>query len=74
MMLYLDDKAESFNKAVGGGGGGGSAVGRDTKTGKRAARAYNESFDQQPVGVMGGDGRADDPDVGNQPRHSEQDA
>lgn len=74
MMLYLEDKAESFNKAVGGGGQGGR-VGRDSsKPSRQVAREYNTSFDESPVGVMGGDGRADDPDVGPQHRHSEEDA
>lgn len=73
MNLYLDiSKSVDFNKA---GPGGGAAVGRDsTKPGRQVAREYNESFDQSPVGVMGGDGPADDPDVGPRHRHSEEDS
>ncbi len=74
MNLYLDiSKSLDFNKA--GPGGGGAMVGRDsTKPGRQVAREYKESFDQSPVGVMGGDGPADDPDVGPRHRHSEEDA
>lgn len=73
MNLYLDiSKSIDFNKA---GPGGGAAVGRDSdKPGRQVAREYNESFDQSPVGVMGGDGPADDPDVGPRHRHSEEDS
>ncbi len=71
MELFLDT-SKSFD-LVKAGPAGGAAVGRDSdKPSRRVARQYNESFDHKPVGVMGGDGPADDPDVGPSHRHSEE--
>ncbi len=73
MELFLDT-SKSFD-LVKAGPAGGAAVGRDSdKPSRRVARQYNESFDHKPVGVMGGDGPADDPDVGPGHRHSEEDS
>ena len=73
MNLFLDS-SKSFD-LVKAGPSGGAAVGVDSdKPSRQTARAYNESFDQKPVGVMGGDGHPDDPDVGPSHRHSPEDA
>ncbi len=60
MDLYIDlMKAE----------GPSSAVGQNTNvSSQRRKRLVDESYNKHPVGVMGGDGKPDDPDVG--PRHN----
>jgi hypothetical protein len=69
MNLYLDI---DLMKA---GAGQGVSGGRDSnKTARRVKREYDESFNRMPVGVMGGDGKPDDPDKGPRHTHSEEDS
>jgi hypothetical protein len=51
-------------------------AGTVTESGKRAQRKIKESYAKHPVGVMGGAGTVmeDDPDVGNNWQHSEEDS
>jgi len=70
--LYLDpEDAQSIFKAV-----NSPNMGTTTDSDKRAQRKMKESYAKQPVGVMGGAGVAmeDDPDVGRQWKHSEEDS
>lgn len=62
MNLYIDLlKAE----------GQGSAVGQNTNVSSpRRKRLVDESYNKHPVGVMGGDGKPDDPNVGPKHNHS----
>lgn len=60
MNLYID-----LIKAEGAAG----AVGQNTNvSSQRRKRLNDESYNKHPIGVMGGDGKPDDPDVG--PKHN----
>lgn len=66
MNLYIDLK-----KAVAAGGSGATAVGQNTNVSSaRRKRLTDESYNKNPIGVMGGDGKPDDPDVGPKHNHS----
>ena len=62
MKLYIDlNKAVSYSPNFG----------STTRNERQSVRSYKESYAKQPVGVMGGGSHADDPDEGNNWKHSE---